>query len=206
MSSKGALSNRLAAVNPPIAAMVGTTKTYVDTYDIPGIMGARDQGLLAWSYDPSMSLSNNTAAWTASVLYLVRMYVPAGGTATGLGSGIFTAGVSVSGNAGMALYSDAGTRLAMSANIAANFTSTGYQQFAFTAPVDLTAGTYYWGSVLVQTASTAPIPVNTAMLSAVYDGVNGVARSISYSATTSFPASVTIASGTNAFTSWMTIY
>lgn len=201
--AKEALSGRLAAIVPPVSAMVGATKDYVDTYDHPGTVGYRDMNVLGWSHDPNQSLMT-VPALTSGQIQMSRIYVPVSGIATEICIGIHTtAGAGLNGYAGAALYSDAGTRLGLSAtNEYAAFQTIGLGTLPLTAGVAVTSGTYYWCAVLVTTGTTMPSVLcsgtSTSMLAALNTRNK---RGIKIAGST-LPTSLTPSGGTNSFLLW----
>jgi hypothetical protein len=130
---------------------VGTNQ---NSLDVPahaiGIPQPRENGAIAWTYDPASVRSDKLL--TNGTLYLASVYVPRSVTATKLMWGINTVGVTATaGQNFVGLYSSAGTRLA-SVGVDARITTQGL--FTETISAALTPG-QYWVAVLVN-AATAP--------------------------------------------------
>jgi len=109
-----------------------------------------DQSYVAWSIDPALAV--NSSILTAGAMTLIRVAVRAKAATTVLVSnieiGVGTAGVTLTaGQNFAALYNTAGTRLAVTADQSAVWTSTGHKTMALTVPQNLAAG-YYWIGIL----------------------------------------------------------
>lgn len=112
------------------------------------ITGAPDHGYLAWTFPP-ITAAGATALATAGVLYLSKVYVRNGFTASnvtfdvGAAGGTLTAGQNFVG-----LYNSSGSRVALTADMTTVFsTANTLNTVAFTAPAALTAG-FYWVAAL----------------------------------------------------------
>lgn len=103
-------------------------------------------GLVAESQDPATLLGTSLPLATG-VVHLVRVHVPAGGTANSVLAYVTTGGVALtSGQCFAGLYSVSGstaTRIGVTADQAAAWGSTGVKTMALTAPVAVSAATDY---------------------------------------------------------------
>lgn len=164
------------------------------TYDYP-ITG---YGLVAASIHPDNCSTSTTVA--AGSFLVSRMYVPANTLVTGGAIYVATAGATPgSTNAsGFALFSDTGTRLAITANDYTLFTSTGWHSKAFTS-------TYTTGSTgeflrlgMVSSCSTGPAIACTIAANNVPTALRDtsrtsttVRRQVQQASVTTFPISIT---------------
>jgi hypothetical protein len=115
-----------------------------------GLPGPTDQGLKAWTYDPT-SISSGGTALTSQRIQYAKILVPAAGTITGVIVNVTGAPTSPS-NTYFGLYDNTGTQVAVSAESSASFGS-GVKQIPFASAYSAAAGTYYIG--VVQTGSPA---------------------------------------------------
>ena len=132
------------------------TVTSVGTvYTAAGAFGQTlpvNQGVAAWSYDPSAA--TNASLLTNGTVYLTKVHISEDVTATKLYWWISTAGATpTAGQNEVGIYSSAGTKL-QSTNVDADISSTGLKTTTITSQA-LTAGSFYW-IAMVFNASTAP--------------------------------------------------
>ena len=113
-------------------------------------------GLLAWTFDLSSATLATIA--TAGTLYLARVDVRYGFTATYIWFGISTGGSGASTGSYVGLYSSSGGLLSGSSDIGSSITSSGNKQIALTTPQALTAGTFVWVAFLCNLATTQATP------------------------------------------------
>jgi len=150
--------------------------------------------------DPAMF---GLAMWTTSLYAASLSYGPsaqtflavlarAGSAVTvnKLGAWIVTAGSGAgAGINGMALYSESGTRLAVTGDMTAAFQTTGYVEGTLTSSYTLAAGTSYY-IVFLNNFSSAPV-LATNGSTGTYPIIRGHYASVVAFSQTSFPASIT---------------
>lgn len=157
-----------------------------------------DQGLLTWTHDPA-TLRSASNATTSGTVYLSKVKIVNRATVvTNVLIGIEAAGATLTaGQSLVGLYNSSGTRLAVSADQSANWTSTGLKTIALTAPQTLAVGSYY-----VAILSVGTTPPQFAMGAGGSTNINaglstGAARFLTGpTAQTSLPASITLGSQT----------
>lgn len=162
-----------------------------------------DNGWLAWSIDPSQS-STATINPTAGSVYMMAIPLRQAATVTNIIMSVVTPGATLTAGQNFAgLYNSSGTRVGVTADQSAVWTSVGAYVMPFTAPANLTAGMYYGAFVSNGTtrpqfgaeASSAAV-MNTSLTAATYRS------SIGATSQTTLPASITMASRTAASFSW----
>jgi hypothetical protein len=166
-----------------------------------------DQGYVTWSMDPAFA--SNVSALTAGVMTLIKVPIRAKTGTTVLVSnielGINSGGVTLTaGQNFAALYNSAGTRLALTADQSAVWTSAGHKTMALTVAQNLTSG-YYWIAVLANGATTPQIlrATNATAASANSKTTAATTRFGSFGAgLTATPASFTPASITPVLMGW----
>ena len=157
-----------------------------------------DHGLAAWTHDPA-TLRSASNATTSGTVYLCKVKIVNRSTVvSNVIVGIEAAGVTLtSGQCFVGLYNSSGTRLAISADQAANWTTTGLKTIALTAPQTLAVGSYY---VAILAVGTTPpqFAMGAGGATTVSAGLaTGAARFLTGpTAQTSLPASITLASQT----------
>ncbi len=157
-----------------------------------------DQGLIAWTADPATLRSAGNSTVSGSV-YLCKVKIVNRSTVvSNVIVGIETAGATLTaGQSLVGLYNSSGTRLAVSADQSANWTSTGMKTIALTAPQTLAVGSYY---VAILSVGTTPPQFSTGAGGSVNINVGlstGAARFlIGPTAQTSLPSSITLSSQT----------
>lgn len=147
--------------DPDVVISGGTGLTLVNMDPAPaagasyGLPPPSQFGLKDWTFPPIAATVSPTMS--AGVGYASRLRFVDGGTATGLRVICTSAGVSLTG-VYVALYALDGTRLAVSADVSSDFTTTGEKNVAFTAPVaGIAAGTELIAAILFSNgAGTAP--------------------------------------------------
>lgn len=125
--------------------------------------GPAQHGYLTWTFDPTI-MSNIAATGVAGTLNLVRVHIPAGGTATNILFHVGTAGVTLTaGQCFIGLWNAAGTRIGVSADQAAAWGTTGLKTAALVGgPYVLPAGDYYIGYWFNGTTGPGPLRQSTA--------------------------------------------
>lgn len=155
------------------------------------------QNYLTWNHDPLL-IQGTASANVSGTVYLHRVYLAQGQTVTGVGYGVATAGATLTaGQNFVGLYDSTGTRQAVSADQASNWTSTGYKSTNFTSTFSVTtAGFYYVGFLAVGT--TPPAFSQQANASQAFYNANTTAGNFKHcsdgTGQTSLPASITLGS------------
>jgi hypothetical protein len=157
-----------------------------------------DHGLAAWTHDPA-TLRSASNATTSGTIYLCKVKIANRSTvASNVIVGIEAAGSGLTaGQCFVGLYNSSGTRLALSADQAANWTSTGLKTIALTAPQTLAVGSYYVAILAV--GSTPPqFAMGAGGATTVSAGLaTGASRFLTGPTTqTSLPSSITLSSQT----------
>ncbi|WP_460071067.1 hypothetical protein [Streptomyces sp. YKOK-I1] len=157
-----------------------------------------DQLLVAWGYDSEHASSTNILA--SGTVYLHKLWIAAGSTVSNLGWTITTAGSTLTaGQSLMGLYSAAGTRLAVTADQASSWTSTGFKLPALTAPLSITTSAYYYVAIL-SVGTTPPTGASSPGLQTTFNanttGAN-LRHAIGATGQTSLPSSITMSSNTS---------
>ena len=181
-------------VPTPTSATQAANKTYVDSLATVGTPSDPAMfGLALWT-NP-LYTATLTYAPGAQTFIGVLVRASASTTITKLGAWITTAGASAgAGVNGMALYSEAGTRLAVTGDMTAAFQTTGYIEGTLTSSYDIVANTNYYLYYL-NNFSTAPV-LATNGSSGTYPTIRGHIASPILFGQTSFPASFTPGSAT----------
>lgn len=164
-------------------------------------MDPNEHGWKSWTFSPSLAGASD--AQTSGSVRMIRIpALPQSYTITSIKYFIATAATTpVAGQNFAGIYNGAGSRLAVTADLSADITSTGMKTFTLTAPLVVTAGTPLWVAVLFN-AATAPTGVAGSAVSGretLYNGDMTVATALYTSGPagqTSLPASITMASRT----------
>lgn len=175
------------------------------TLESQGEFRASDHGWQVWNYD--VNTGAQTSLLTSGTVYMSRLNVRSSMTVSTLNYIVSTAGSTLTaGQNFVGLYDSSGTRVAVSADLAADWTASGYKTTAFTASASLTTGAYFaaWLSV-----GTTPITVARASAmnsSALNAGLTAAAARYStggtgWTAQTSLPSPGTMANRTAGATS-----
>lgn len=162
-------------------------------------------GFLAQPYDPAMATAGTVL--TSGTIYMIRLDLASAATISTGTLCVINAGVTLTAGQNLVgLYDAAGTRVAVSADQSAAWTSAGEKNVTFTAPYAAAAGTYY---LAVLSVGTTPIGLlRTVSSASVVDVINhglttATARwTTGPTAQTTLPASVTMASRTMAMTAY----
>ncbi len=170
----------------------------------------RLNNFLTWNYDPQL-FQGTAGANVSGTIYLHKMYLPQGQLVTGAALGIQTAGATLTaGQSLVALIDPSGSRVALSADQAASWVSTGLKLVNFASTfTTVTAGFYYVAILSVGTTPPAFYQQFNA-LSAFFNA-NTTAGNFKHctdgTGQTSIPASITLAStSASAFNSWAALY
>lgn len=157
-----------------------------------------DHGLVTWTHDPATLRSASNATVSGTVYLCKVKVVDRSAVVSNVIVGVEVAGATLTaGQSLVGLYNSSGTRLAQSADQAANWTSTGLKTIALTAPQTLAVGSYY-----VAILSVGTTPPQFAMGAGGSTSVNaGLTTATSRfltgpTAQTSLPASITLGSQT----------
>lgn len=168
---------------------------------------ASQAGFLAMPYAPELGASSSIL--TSGTVVMTQVTLPAPATLSTLTIGVFVAGATLTAGQNFGgLYNAAGTRVAVTADQAAAWVTTGEKNMAFTAPYAAPAGVYYLALLCV---GTTPITIFRTISTPL--GANIINHGMSAAtaryttgptAQTSLPASVTMASRTLSGTAhWM---
>ncbi len=157
-----------------------------------------DQGLITWTHDPATLRSASNSS-TSGTVYLMKVKIVDRATVvTNVIVGLETAGATLTaGQNFVGLYNSSGTRLAVSADQSANWTTAGVKTIPLTAPQTLAVGSYYVAILAVGTT-----PPTFAMGAGGSTNINvglttGTARFLTGpTGQTSLPASITLGSQT----------
>lgn len=168
---------------------------------------ASQTGFKAIPYAPELAASSS--ALTAGTVTMVQVTLPNAATLSTLTVSVFAAGATLTaGQNFAALYSAAGTRVAVTADQSAAWATTGEKNMAFTSPYAAAAGLYYLA--LLANGTTPPTIFRTVSTPLAADVVNhGMTPANARWTTgptgqTSMPASVVMGSRTLSGTAfWM---
>jgi hypothetical protein len=166
-----------------------------------GQMHPNDHGWLAWVNDPS-TCGASDGMTNGSVRMIKLPVLPQTYTITSVKYFIAAAAVTpVAGQNFAGIYNSAGTRLAVSADISADITTTGMKTWAMTAPLVVAAGTALWAAILCNAATPFTGVASAAVTGreTLYNGDLAVAAARYTSgpaAQTSLPASITMGART----------
>lgn len=168
-----------------------------------GGWSAADSGLIAQTYDPATASAANASLIGSGILYLQGLHVPKQSVSTGPLIQQVAAGTSMTpGQNFFGLFSQAGTLLAVTADLAASFgAANALIAPSWVAPVTIPAG-FYWLGLLFNSTGTLPTfrvsmsAVSTSYAAAVNANLTaGTARfATNGSSLTAMPASITPAS------------
>lgn len=157
-----------------------------------------DQGMVAWSYDPSEAANNQTL--TSGTVVYVALPIREATSFTNIVVPISVAGATLTAGQNLVgLYNSAGTRVAVSADQAANWTTTGVKTVPMVgAPIALSPGMYFLAYLSV---GTTPITIlresnitNANLIN--YNLTTATARVSELAGQTSLTSTVTLSSRT----------
>lgn len=133
-------------------------------------------------------------AVAAGVLILNRVWVPTAMSLTKLGAWMRVAGVTTSGDNGLAIYSSAGALLGQTVDMSAAFASADqYVEADLTATVNLTANTAVYLGILTHFSGGNP-SVTGRVVGVNMVAINGSRPSVFLTGQASFPANITLGS------------
>lgn len=186
----------------PLNAALQDLQDQIESY---ALFSPGDHNLITWTMDPALTSGFGTIL-TAGVLYLARMKLPEDTTVTNLIASVTTGGSTLTAGQNFgALYTSAGTQVAITADQSTAWTGSGAKTMALAGgPYALTAGTYY--AALLANGTTPPTflrghGVSTSTLNIGLTASAG--RSLtSGTGQTTPPASVTLASASLDFKAW----
>ena len=168
--------------------------------------GPADHGLLSWTHDPATCRSTGDNITTGTI-YLCKFKIVDRSTVVSniLFSILNTPTLMTASQNFVGLYDSSGTRLVVSADQSASWTTAGLKTTAIT-PQTLAVGSYYV-AILMNSTGTVPqlLQGNGASASALNAGLTtGAARWLNTAAgNTSLPSSITLSSqSTNAGSRW----
>lgn len=171
---------------------------------------ASDHGLMAWTYDPVAG--PNTSVLTSGTVYMAKLKVTVADTTENVYYQVTTAGGTLTaGQNFVALYNQAGTRVALSADQTTAWGTSGFKTTPWTAPAALTVGNYYLAFL---TNGTTGITIargsahSSEMLSPLQSAANlrWSSGGTGLTGLTALPTSITMANrGTGATSIWAAI-
>lgn len=154
---------------------------------------AQALGLVAHTVNPILASTSFTL--NAGVCAFVLVRIPVAKTLAGMGTWVRAAASSANGSAnGLAIFSEAGARLAQTADMTAELQSSGWQSKAFTGgPLAVAAGNYYFS--FLSNFGTGPQLAGTGAVVNV-PAIQGHYASVFLTSQTAFPASFDPAAAT----------
>lgn len=190
----------------PVNAALASQDTRISGLEAGGVT-AGQAGFIAMPYAPELAASS--AALVSGTVTMTRVTIGAQATLSTLTVAVFGAGSGLTAGQNFgALYSAAGTRVAVTADQTTAWASTGEKNMAFTSPYNAAPGLYYLA--LLSVGTTPPTIFRTIAATAASDVINhGMTPATARYTTgptgqTSMPASVTMASRTLSGTAfWM---
>lgn len=195
----------LNAALDDLQGQITTATGRVTTLEGQGEFRASDHGFLVWNYD--VTIGAQTSTLTSGTVYMSKLNVRSAVTATNLCYVVQTAGSALtSGQNFVGLYDASGNRVAVSADLTADWGTAAYKATPFTASVGLSVGSYYaaWLSVgttpitLTRSAATMAGALNAGLTPATARYTTG---GTGWTGQTSLPASGTMSSRTPGATS-----
>jgi hypothetical protein len=164
-------------------------------------MVPNDHGFINWSQDPALcAASANPTSGTVRMVKLPPL--PETYTITNVATYVSAAGVALTANqCFVGLYDSAGTRVAVSLDQSANWTTTGLKIIPLVAPYVVAANTAVWMATLYNGTSLSFAVSSNVGVQADLVNANLAAAVARYTlgpaAQTSLPASVTMGARTN---------
>lgn len=162
--------------------------------------GPTDQGFLGWTLDPAGEIGGATIL-TSGTVYIGAISVRRSITITNLWCAVSVIGATLTANQSfMGLYNNSGTRLAVTADMSTDFTTTGVKSKALTVAQAVGPGIYY--VAVVSNGTTPPTlargVTTVTALAALHNQANLTAAAARFASNatvqTSLPASLTMAS------------
>ena len=140
------------------AGAIATTNGTIDPLEVA--FNPVDHGLIAWNYDPQFAAAGS-GALTSGTLYMTKVKVTAAATSNSVRYMVNAAAITpVVGQNFMALFDNAGNRVAISGDIGAtDFASIGLKNTAWVTPASVSPGYYY--VALLTNAATGVNPWKT---------------------------------------------
>lgn len=170
-----------------------------------GFDSATQNGYSAWSVPAWAASSTASLGGTTNTNYLIKVYVPAAFSSAHMDVDCTTAGTVTHAYAG--LYSIAGTKLILSADIQSTWT-TGKMTYAWTAAQPLTGNTYYYVALLFTDSAAPALAATPASAVTNYNLASGTENYASNGTAATLPASYTLTSNTPLATAipWVALY
>ncbi|MFE6903778.1 hypothetical protein ACFVFJ_44355 [Streptomyces sp. NPDC057717] len=161
-----------------------------------GIVQPSDHGLISWTFDPANTIDVSTLA--SGTVYMAAVRVRERTTLSNISIYLSSAGVTLTAGQNFAgIYNSSGTRLAVTADQASAWASSGAKTMALAAPVAVYPGTYY---IALVCNATTPIVVSRGSGNAGQVNIGLTAGTARYTSggtgwvtQTSLPASGTLA-------------
>lgn len=187
------LANGTAATD---AAAFGQIPTTTASLTDASFFLPSDHGMIAWTFDPSCSSANGSQL-TSGYVYLMKVVLRQAATISKINTVIGVAGATLTSGQNFAgLYSTAGTRLALTADQSAAWTSAGNKTMSLTSSYSAAAGSYY--VALLVNGTTSPYFACGSTFGANFTPGNANLSAGSYrwcrgnSGSTSLPTSITV--------------
>lgn len=137
----------------PISLIPQRSEAHESALNAGAPFGPADAGFIAWNFDPNFNTSN--LLLTSGRIEGHRVRLGKDSLCTGAVVGVAVAGSSLTAGQNLLGLCDlTGDRLAVSADQASSWTSTGVKAVPWTAPITLPAGDYF---VLVMSNGTTPV-------------------------------------------------
>lgn len=211
VSSGGGTSLTIATTEPKAAGVAtpGATGQVSDAGHVhPRLFPSAGtfDGYKAWTQDYLIAATNTVTLAGANGVSVCGMIVEADTTLSTLYMAVNSAGtITTAGQCFAAIFDASGNRLAVSADISSQLTTTGKKAFPMTAATSaITAGTIVYGALLVNGVGTAPgfarcVTTTTLMTASRFGSVAGSGSA------TSMPSSFVVGSLGVGFTLWMAV-
>lgn len=188
-SNISTLQGQVTTANSNISTL-STTKA--DRVALPCAL----QGYQAWNYDPQFLVATGAAANVSGTIYLHKVYLMAGQTATGVGLGVNTAGATLTAGQNLiGLYDSTGARQALTADQSGVWNATGYKSANFTTPFSVTTSGFFYVGILA-VGTTPPTFSQVGSASQAFYNANTSAGTFRHcsdgTGQTSLPASITL--------------
>lgn len=170
---------------------------------------------LEWNYDPIATGSGTGQAATTGTIYLLKITAQVGGVVSNIIMTVGTtapAGALTSGQNSVGIYDSSGTRIAVTADQATAWGSSGLKTMPLMSPVNLQGGQHYYIGLLSNSAAgTAAVFVrsNSGTTTTPNANLSNIAQRFSVNGTgqTALPSSVTLSSssGSGAQPFWVAL-
>ncbi|WP_369042235.1 hypothetical protein [Streptomyces sp. Midd1] len=181
----------------PTAQVPDLSGTYTTVSSYGGIWTPSDHGFLSWTFDPATCSTTGTTL-AVGYIYLVQVILRSAATINKIAIVIGTAGATLTASQCFAgLYTAAGTRAALTADMSTTWNSAGFKAMSLTASYSAAAGRYY--AAFVMNGTTSPTLACGSTLGATFTPGNANLAAGSYrfarspaNGNTSLPTSLTL--------------